>query len=84
MQHVLETGGRGICPEGFHVPTDLEWQILEGAVDSELEIGAPGWNASGWRGTDAGGNLKQTGTDLWEPPNTGGTGAAFSVRCIRN
>lgn len=75
MNYVNETGGRGICPDGFHVPTDLEWQVLEGAADSLLEIGSTAWNANGWRGNDAGGNLKQTGTELWEPPNTGATNA---------
>lgn len=80
MQYLNETGGQGICPDGFHVPTDLEWQILEGAADNLLEIGATGWNANGWRGSDCGGNLKQTGTDLWEPPNTGATDAfGFTV-----
>lgn len=80
MNYTYVTGGQGICPDGFHVPTDLEWQILEGAADSEYEIGGPEWKVSGWRGTDAGGNLKQTGTELWEYPNTGATDAyGFTV-----
>jgi len=80
MNYTNQTGGQGICPEGFHVPTDLEWQILEGAADSGYEIGGPEWKVSGWRGTDAGGNLKQTGTELWEYPNTGATDAyGFTV-----
>jgi uncharacterized protein (TIGR02145 family) len=80
MNYTNETGGQGICPDGFHVPTDLEWQILEGAADSEYMIGSPAWKVNGWRGTDAGGNLKQAGTELWEYPNTGATDAfGFSV-----
>jgi uncharacterized protein (TIGR02145 family) len=80
MNYTNETGGQGICPDGFHVPTDLEWQILEGAVDSEYNIGASGWKVNGWRGADAGGNLKQEGTELWEYPNTGATDAfGFTV-----
>jgi uncharacterized protein (TIGR02145 family) len=75
MDYTNVTGGQGICPDGFHVPTDLEWQILEGAVDSLYAIGGPEWKVNGWRGTDAGGNLKQTGTVLWESPNTGATDA---------
>jgi uncharacterized protein (TIGR02145 family) len=75
MKYTNVTGGQGICPDGFHVPTDLEWQILEGAADSEKEIGGPGWKVNGWRGTDAGGNMKQSGTELWEYPNTGATDA---------
>jgi uncharacterized protein (TIGR02145 family) len=80
MNYTNETGGQGICPDGFHVPTDLEWQILEGAADSEYLIGGPEWKVNGWRGTNAGGNLKQTGTEIWEYPNTGATDAfGFTV-----
>lgn len=75
MNYTYETGGQGICPDGWHVPDDLDWQILEGAVDSEFKIGDPDWENSQWRGMDAGGNLKQTGTTSWEPPNTGATDA---------
>ena len=75
MNYTSETGGQGICPDGFHIPVDLEWQVLEGAADSTFEIGAPAWNVNGWRGADAGGNLKLTGTEYWEYPNTGATDA---------
>lgn len=75
MQYTSVTGGQGICPEGWHIPGDIEWQILEGAVDSELNIGDSEWVSYNWRGTDAGGNLKQTGTSFWEPPNSGATDA---------
>jgi len=75
MKYTYENEGQGICPEGFHVPGDLEWQILEGATDSESGIGDPEWQGNGWRGTDAGGNLKQTGTSNWVYPNTGATDA---------
>jgi len=75
MKYTNETGGQGICPEGWHIPGDYDWQVLEGAVDSEFEIGSPEWEGNGWRGMDAGGNLKQEGTGLWEYPNTGATDA---------
>lgn len=75
MQYTSETGGQGICPAGWHIPDDLDWQILEGAVDNEYNIGDTEWGNYGWRGADAGGNLKQTGTSLWEPPNSGSTDA---------
>ena len=29
-------------------------------------------NADGWRGTTEGGELKESGTEHWSPPNTGG------------
>lgn len=75
MNYTTETGGQGICPEGWHIPDDIDWQILEGAVDSEFKIGDSEWSNFNWRGMDAGGNLKQTGTQFWTPPNTGATDA---------
>ena len=75
MAYTNETGGQGICPEGWHVPTDMEWNILEGAADSLYSIGDPIWEGWNWRGFDAGGNLKQVGTQNWEYPNTGATDA---------
>ena len=73
MQYTTQNGGQGICPEGWHVPTDLDWRILTGAADSEFPIGHFLWGVNSWRGTDAGGNLKQTGTEYWVSPNTGAT-----------
>ncbi|MCD4664525.1 MAG: hypothetical protein K8R68_04575 [Bacteroidales bacterium] len=75
MQYTNETGYQGICPEGWHLPDDIEWQILEGSVDSQYGIGDPEWKDEGWRGSDAGGNLKETGTSNWQPPNSGATDA---------
>ncbi|MBN1998490.1 fibrobacter succinogenes major paralogous domain-containing protein [candidate division KSB1 bacterium] len=60
---------RGLAPAGWHVPTDAEWKQLEmylGMSQSEAD-------ATGWRGTDEGGKLKETGTGHWASPNTGAT-----------
>lgn len=74
MQYTTQQGTRGICPPGWHLPTDEEWKVLEGAVDSQYGIGDPEWDIV-WdlRGYDAGMNLKTTsgwygngnGTDLF-------------------
>ena len=69
MQYSTTPGVQGICPTGWHLPTDTEWCILENEVDS----GTVSCSAFGWRGTDAGGNLKETGTTHWSTPNTGAT-----------
>ncbi len=58
MQYVIDTAVQGICPAYWHLPTDFEWKILEGTVDSQYFISDPIWNESGWRGYDAGFNLK--------------------------
>jgi len=73
MQYATLEGARGICPEGWHIPTDDEWKILEGVVDSQHPAGDPVWDNTGQRGTDAGGKLKAEGTALWSTPNVGAT-----------
>ncbi|MCD4695569.1 MAG: hypothetical protein K8S16_04940, partial [Bacteroidales bacterium] len=75
MNYANEPEVQGICPDGWHIPTDFDWQILEGAVDGVYGIGNPEWANTDWRGSDAGGNLKQTGTTNWMSPNTGATDA---------
>jgi len=60
---------RNIAPAGWHVPSDDELKQLEmylGMSQAEAD-------SAGWRGTDEGGKLKETGTTHWAPPNTGAT-----------
>ena len=45
---------RGLCPSGWHVPTDEEWMVLE----MELGMSESEANGTGWRGTDEGTQLK--------------------------
>jgi len=58
MQYTFEPGTQGICPPGWHLPTDEEWKVLEGAVDSQYGIGDGVWENLYSRGYDAGTNLK--------------------------
>ena len=63
MQFVTSPGVKGICPSGWHVPTDAEWTIATTFLGGE---------------SVAGGKMKSTGTfeggtDLWYPPNLGAT-----------
>ena len=49
---------QGVCPEGWHIPSQKEWDIL----------------AEHLGGSDfAGGKMKEAGTQHWEEPNTGAT-----------
>jgi uncharacterized protein (TIGR02145 family) len=73
MNYTTQEGSQGICPLGWHVPTSQEWKTLEGMADSQYGIGDPVWDNTGWRGFDAGGNLKETGFTHWVSPNTGAT-----------
>ncbi|MDA8772130.1 fibrobacter succinogenes major paralogous domain-containing protein [Flavobacteriales bacterium] len=47
---------RGLCPTGWHVPTDGEWMTLE----MELGMSESDANSATWRGTDQGTQMKTT------------------------
>jgi uncharacterized protein (TIGR02145 family) len=57
----VKDGGRGICPAGWHVPTDREWAQLFDAVEGNTTFTAS-QIGTGWWGTDAGKKLKSSGT----------------------
>jgi len=61
MQYVTTAGTQGICPMGWHLPTDAEWTTLTNYVG----------------GSDvAGGKMKEAGTSHWVSPNTGATNSS--------
>jgi uncharacterized protein (TIGR02145 family) len=65
MNYNLETV-QGICPDGWHVPSEDDWRQLElhlGMSENDLLEG-------GWRGEGLGGKLKVPGTEYWDEPNT--------------
>ena len=76
MQYVTTEGAQGICPADWHIPTDNEFKILEGTVDAVYPVGDPEWDIHGWRGFDAGSNLKETGSTHWTPPNEDATNSS--------
>ncbi len=49
---------RNVCPSGWHVPTNADWNLLEDYLCGE---------------GISGGKMKSTGTQLWQSPNTGAT-----------
>jgi len=61
---------RGLCPTGFHVPSDGEWMMLEMALGM-TQSQANEW---GFRGTDQGTQIKSSPTDTpsWDGSNTSG------------
>jgi len=65
-QYVSDTATKGICPDGWFIPSDEDWKILEGNADSQYGVGDPVWDGIGWRGFDAGDNLKQGGSTGFE------------------
>lgn len=61
------SGVQGICPDGWHLPSDAEWKQLEMYLGmSETDV-----HYTGWRGTVEGGKLKEAGTTHWADPNAG-------------
>ncbi len=61
-----------LCPHGWHVPDEQEWEELEIFLGmNPLEAAAP----YGWRGeTDnIAGKMKEVGFIHWSPPNKGAT-----------
>jgi uncharacterized protein (TIGR02145 family) len=58
MQYVTVQGTQGICPIGWHIPTDDEWTTLTDYLGGE---------------SIAGGKMKEIGILHWYPPNTGAT-----------
>ena len=64
---------RGLCPSGWHVPTDGEWMVLE----MELGMSESEANSTGWRGTDEGTELKSTSG--WDNDGNGTDDFGFSA-----
>ena len=61
---------RGLCPTGWHLPTDGEWMTLE----MELGMTEAQANSTGSRGTDQGTQMKSSPGDnpSWNGTNTSG------------
>jgi uncharacterized protein (TIGR02145 family) len=56
-------GNKNVCPTGWHVPTDGEWDILRDHLDP----------AANGNTNIAGGKMKEAGLAHWITPNTGAT-----------
>jgi len=80
----ISNGRQGICPQGYHIPTDLEWSRYEWCVEYYI---APTGNTSlstfqnntGWRGTNSstigpGAKLKASPSNSpsWDGTNASG------------
>lgn len=52
---------RGLCPQGWHEPTNAEWDTLVSYLGGQYV---------------AGGKMKEAGTDHWESPNAGATNSS--------
>jgi uncharacterized protein (TIGR02145 family) len=61
---------RNICPLGWHVPDEADWNALIGYIDPEFTP-SPGveFGIGGTTSQTAAGKLKSVGTQYWLPPN---------------
>ena len=60
---------RNVCPIGWHVPTDTEYNALIGYLDPSFDPLV----SDGSQSASAGGKMKSTGTQYWQNPNTSAT-----------
>ena len=67
MGHVKAEGSQGICPTGWHLPTEADWCSMTTFLDPTVDCNM--WFE--FTGTDVGGKLKESGTEHWNFPNTG-------------
>ena len=74
MTYQKQEGGRGICPEGWHIPTLTEWNVLISYFGGESVAGTPvkkagasGYDAfpGGLRGGNGSFNLLGSGAYFW-------------------
>jgi uncharacterized protein (TIGR02145 family) len=63
------SGVQGVCPDGWHLPSDPEWKQME----KDLGMSQAEADGTSYRGTDEGGKLKEEETAHWNDPNTGAT-----------
>ncbi|HAY70532.1 MAG TPA: hypothetical protein DCX89_01450 [Saprospirales bacterium] len=61
MQYSTIESSRGICPEGFHIPSSAEWNVLTNYLGGQ---------------DVAGGKMKHEGFRYWIEPNSGATNSS--------
>jgi uncharacterized protein (TIGR02145 family) len=65
---------RNLCPTGWHIPTDTEWNILIQHLDSMYSP-----NATASQSDSAGGKIKTSGFAFWSPStDTSSNSSGFS------
>ncbi|MBM3936937.1 MAG: hypothetical protein FJ343_07335, partial [Sphingomonadales bacterium] len=74
--HYAVTDSRGLCPTGWHVPSNGEWNILVKYLDPNADTVC----GNCWQSSTAGGALKSTAMQPtpggWNSPNTGATNSS--------
>jgi len=72
MEYSIMEGAQGICPDGWHIPTDMEWSGVSHFLDQTVN-----YNLTGWIGTDVGTKMKST--TGWESGGNGTNASGFTA-----
>jgi uncharacterized protein (TIGR02145 family) len=72
MQYLAEPGVQGICPPGWHIPTDGDWCLLTQFTDSTVDC-----SANGFSGTDVG--IKMKSKSGWDSGGNGSNSTGFNA-----
>lgn len=64
ISNLVPSGVQGVCPEGWHLPSGAEWDVLSNLFGGDAVSGAA---------------LKQEGTEYWLYPNTGTNESHFNA-----
>lgn len=77
MDGSVTEGAQGVCPTGWHVPTDAEWCTLENTIEPGTDASC---NTTGFRGISTGSKMADNVADQsWTAGTlTGGTGFGSS------
>lgn len=78
MNYTTTAGAQGLCPDGWHVPTDTEWFAMENFLDPTISNPTQ----TGWRGSVAGMKLKNAGSGPpynWNSGNAGTNESGFTA-----
>jgi uncharacterized protein (TIGR02145 family) len=64
-----------VCPQGWHLPSDEDWKILEMSLGMTREQA----DETSFRGTDEGNKLKSVGSTYWNSSNNGTNSSGFNA-----
>jgi len=67
--NTIPSGVQGVCPAGWHLPSDEEWKVMEMSLGMTQEQA----DSMGYRALGIGGAMKSTGQEYWKDPNVGAT-----------
>jgi len=79
MGYTKTPGAQGICPDGWHIPTDAEWQGMELALGMSANEAA---RPNIWRGTNQGTQLKPGGGSGYDVAYSGRSVPGFGFTAL--